>query len=61
MKRWYWLLALTLSIAILSGCTSNSKYQLALDENAALTSQVADLQGQLAGGADERNQREVNV
>ncbi len=47
MKRWYWLLALTLSIAILSGCTSNSKYQLALDENAALTNQVADLQGQL--------------
>ena len=48
MKRWYWLLALLFPAAILSGCTSNSRYQTALDENTALTSQVADLQSQLA-------------
>ena len=48
MKRWYWLLTLLLSAAILSGCTSNSRYQVALDENATLTNQVADLNSQLA-------------
>ncbi len=53
MKRWYWLVVLTLPIAILSGCTSNSKYQLALDENAALAGQVADLNTQLDNLSDQ--------
>ena len=57
MKRWYWLLALLLPAAVLlSGCTSNSRYQLALDENAALSSQVSDLNNQLAAKQSQYDQ-----
>jgi len=48
MKRAYWLLALAAILTILPGCTSNSRYQKALDDNAALTSQVADLNGEIS-------------
>jgi outer membrane murein-binding lipoprotein Lpp len=48
MKPFSWVVVLVLILAILSGCTSNSKYQAAINDNATLSSQVADLNGQVS-------------
>jgi outer membrane murein-binding lipoprotein Lpp len=47
MKRAYWLLAFIAILTILPGCTSNSRYQKALDDNVVLTTQVTDLNAQI--------------
>jgi outer membrane murein-binding lipoprotein Lpp len=48
MKPFLRVAVLVLILAVLSGCTSNSKYQVAIDDNASLSSQVSDLNGQVA-------------
>ncbi|MEN8613684.1 hypothetical protein ABFB09_00165 [Dehalogenimonas sp. THU2] len=47
MKRWCWLITLLIPAVLLAGCTSNSNYQLALDENTTLNAQNSDLSAQL--------------
>ena len=42
-----WLLALSVIMVLLAGCTSNSKYQVAVDKNTTLGQQVTDLTSQL--------------
>ncbi|APV43806.1 hypothetical protein Dform_00450 [Dehalogenimonas formicexedens] len=47
MKTLKWLLALCAAAVFLAGCTSNSRYQVAVDKNTALSQQVTDLSSQL--------------
>lgn len=48
MKTLKWILALSAIIVLLAGCTSNSKYQAAVDKNTTLGQRVTDLTSQLS-------------